>query len=234
MPESTTPTPIDQADETPESAEAAPAGTGPKVNRLPILIAAGLLLVIFIVPAAMLAGRLLRQPPQLHGSLLDPPMAAADFTLASADQPQVRLSDFRGKVVLLFFGYTNCPDVCPATLAMAAQAQRLLGPQAGDVQVIMISVDPERDTPRVVGDYVSRFHPAFVGLSGTPGEVAAVTQPYGVLARKNIGVSGGNGYLVDHTGSTLVIDRQGYVRLLLPPTVTGDEMAADLRYVLQG
>src|SRR5690625_2939132 len=141
-----------------------------------------------------------------YGTLIEPPLPAADFTLTSADGP-VRLADLKGKVVVLFFGYTLCPDVCPMTLARLGQALEQLGDDAERVQVIMVSVDPERDTPERLKEYVRAFHPSFIGVTGTEEELAAVAATYGVYFATAEGSDATN-YLVDHTATTTVLDRQ--------------------------
>lgn len=168
---------------------------------------------------------------ELHGTLLEPPLPAADFTLTS-DAGPVRLSDLRGKVVVLFFGYTLCPDVCPTTMVRLGQAMELLGKDAERVQVVMISVDPERDTPEKLGQYARAFHPSFLGLTGTREEVDAVASAYGIYHAKAEG-SSATGYLVDHTATTTVLDRGGGIRLLWPFEVPAEDLAADLRIMLR-
>jgi protein SCO1/2 len=166
---------------------------------------------------------------ELHGSLLEPSLPAADFTLASDGGP-VRLADLRGKVVVLFFGYTFCPDVCPTTMVRLGRALELLGKDAERVQVVMISVDPERDTPERLGPYARAFHPSFLGLTGTREEIDAVASAYGIYHAKAEG-SAATGYLVDHTANVLVLDRSGGLRLLWPFEVPAEALAADLRVI---
>ena len=172
------------------------------------------------------------RPHVFHGMVIQSPEPAADFTLTDHAGRRVSLSDFRGKLVLLYFGYTFCPDVCPTTLAEIAQALRQLGPKADQVQVIMISVDPERDTPDRLAQYVAHFNPNFIGLTGTPDEIAAVATPFGIYYQKHEGTAA-TGYLVDHTATVTVIDQNGYVKLLFPFGTSADEMADDLAYMLR-
>jgi len=172
------------------------------------------------------------RPHVFHGMVIQSPEPAANFTLTDHTGRRVSLSDFRGKLVLLYFGYTFCPDVCPTTLAEIAQALRQLGPKADQVQVIMISVDPERDTPDRLAQYVAHFNSNFIGLTGTPDEIAAVATPFGIYYQKHKGTAA-TGYLVDHTATVTVIDRQGYVKLLFPFGTSADEMADDLAYMLR-
>lgn len=173
------------------------------------------------------------RPHVFHGTVLQSPQPAPDFELTGEGGRRVRLSDFRGKIVLLFFGYTFCPDVCPTTMRELARAMEILGPEkARDIQVIMISVDPERDTPEHINEYVHAFNPNFIGLTGTPDEIAQVATMYGIFYQKREGTAA-TGYLVDHTATVTVINREGYVKLLIPYGVTAAEIADDLAYMLR-
>jgi protein SCO1/2 len=167
----------------------------------------------------------------LHGTLIDPPMDVPGFTLSSAQGP-VALEDFRGETVVLFFGYTACPDYCPTTMSRLTRAMELLGEEEEEIQVIMVSVDPDRDTPERVGRYASAFHPHFLGLSGSPREIADVASDFGIYYGR-ASSSTGAGYLVDHSTTVTVLGPQGRVRLLWPFDMTGEEMAEDLRYLLR-
>lgn len=171
------------------------------------------------------------RPPVFHGVLLQSPKPAADFTLTAHTGQRVHLSAFRGKLVLLFFGYTFCPDVCPVTLAKVAQALKRLGPKARQVQVLFISVDPDRDTLERLAAYVTSFDPTFIGMTGTPEEIASVAARYGIFFKKEEGTKA-TGYLVAHTAIVTVIDPQGDVRLLFPFGISPDEMADDLASLL--
>ena len=172
------------------------------------------------------------RPYRYHGLELQSPKPAADFTLTGAGGRSVKLSDYRGKVVVLYFGYTFCPDVCPTTLAELGQAMKRLGKRADGVQVVMVTVDPERDTPERLAEYVSFFNPTFVGLSGTPDQIAAAATPYGIYYQKHEGTPA-SGYLVDHTATITVLDREGRVKLVWPFGTASDDMAADLGQMLK-
>jgi protein SCO1/2 len=173
-----------------------------------------------------------QRPYSFHGESVEPPAPAADFTLTGPDGKILSLSDFRGKLVVLYFGYTFCPDVCPTTMAALSQAMRELGPKADGVQVIMVTVDPERDTPDKLKAYVTAFDPRFIGLSGTPDEIARAAGPFGVVYEKHAGSSETN-YLVDHTATTTVIDPDGRIRLVWPYGTPPEELAADLGHLLR-
>ena len=170
-------------------------------------------------------------PYNFHGMVIQSPEPVPDFTLTSKNGP-VSLSDFRGKYVLLYFGYTFCPDVCPATLANIAQALKQVGKGRERIQVIMVSVDPERDTPQKISEYVAHFDPSFIGLSGDPQEIARIASLYGIFYEKQK-VEGAAGYLVTHTASVQVIDPGGRLRLIWPFGLTPDEIADDLRRILR-
>lgn len=171
------------------------------------------------------------RPPNLHGMMLQAHERALDFSLTDPAGQVVKLSDYRGKVVLLYFGYTFCPDVCPATLAQASEAMKQLGNDAERVQLIMISVDPERDTPDETQNYVEQFDPRFIGLTGDLDALTRISTEFGVVFEKHDG-SAATGYLIDHTATLTVVDRDGYARLILPFGVSGADMANDLRYML--
>jgi protein SCO1/2 len=158
---------------------------------------------------------------------------AADFSLTAHTGKRVRLSDFRGKTVLLYFGYTSCPGICPMTLAEVSQALKALGAtRAAKVQLIMVTVDPERDTPDTLATYLSHFNPSFLGVTGTSDEIAAVAVLYGIYYRRSEGVPA-PGYLIDHTSMVIAVDGKGYVRVLFPHGTPVQDMAADLAYLVR-
>ena len=171
------------------------------------------------------------RPHPFYGNPLDPPQPAPDFTLTSANGP-VSLQQFRGKLVLLFFGYTTCQDECPKTLATVKAALQQLGDQAGEVQLLMVTVDPQRDTPTRLAAWVSRFNPAFIGLTGSKAQIDTVTEQYGVYYKIVAGTSP-DSYSVDHTLLMSVIDRTGQLVLQIPYENTPAQMADDLAYLLK-
>lgn len=170
-----------------------------------------------------------RLPSPFHASEVGSRLAQADFNLRDPLGNTRSLADFRGKVVVLFFGYVHCPDVCPTTLADLAQVMRLLGPQADKVQVLFVTVDPERDTPALLAEYVPAFHPSFLGLYGTPQETADVAKRFEIVYQKQVTASG---YNVDHSAGSYLIDPAGRVRLLAPYAQRADWLAADIRLLL--
>lgn len=140
------------------------------------------------------------------------------------------LADYRGKVVSLFFGYTQCPDVCPTNLLGMAQVMKLLGPDADRVQVLFATIDPERDTPELLAQYVPAFDPRFVGLYGTAEETRQVAQEFKVLYQKQ---GSGPHYTVDHTTGTYVFDPEGRLRLYVAHNTKPELIAEDIRRLLK-
>ena len=189
-------------------------------------------LPIVVVMLGLAVGVYFFRPHTFHGTVIQSPEPSFDFKLTGKGG-DVSLSDYRGKLVLIYFGYTFCPDICPATLANVGQALRNLGEdKASEVQTIMISLDPERDTPQKLAEYVTHFHSSFIGITGTEQDIAQVTSLYGIFYQVQPG-SDATGYLIDHTATLLVIDREGYLKLVFPFGVTVDEIADDLEYMLR-
>jgi protein SCO1 len=169
-------------------------------------------------------GRPSRDPsPSLDG-------IGGPFQLTSADGQSVSDRDFRGKWLLVYFGYTHCPDICPTTLMEISQTLKLLGDDAARIQPLFISIDPERDTPQIVGEYAKAFDDRIIGLAGTPEEIAAAAKAYRVFYAKQEGATAGD-YLMQHTAFVYVMGTDGrYVTLLSPlEGQTPDIMANRLR-----
>jgi protein SCO1/2 len=141
-----------------------------------------------------------------------------------------RLEDFRGKAVVLFFGFTQCPDVCPTTLADVAAELKKLGPDSDRVQVLLVTVDPERDTPEVLAKYVTAFDPRFIGLHGDLAATQRVAKEFKIYFEKR---KSGASYTVDHSGQSYVIDPQGRLRLLVRPERIDTDLAQDLKAILR-
>jgi len=141
-----------------------------------------------------------------------------------------RLEDFRGKAVVLFFGFTHCPDICPTTLAETAAAVRKLGADGERVQVLFITVDPQRDTPEALAKYVTAFDPRFLGLRGDEQATQRTAKEFKVFYEKR---KTGDTYSVDHSGQTYVIDPQGRLRLLVRPERIAEDLSEDLRTLLR-
>jgi protein SCO1/2 len=141
------------------------------------------------------------------------------------------LADFRGKVVVLTFGFTHCPDVCPTTLADFASALKRLGPDAERVQVLFVTVDAARDTEEVLRQYVPAFHPSFLGLRGDAAATAKVTKDYGIHSSVRAGKTP-ESYTVDHSAQSMVLDPQGRLRLVIGHGLAPEKIASDLRLLL--
>ncbi|MET0267995.1 MAG: SCO family protein [Duganella sp.] len=156
---------------------------------------------------------------------------AKDFTLTDHLGQQRSLADFRGKVVFMFFGFTQCPDVCPTTMAKLAGVMKELGPKAEQVQVLFVTVDPERDTRELLAQYAPTFDARFIGLSGTPEQTAAVAKEFKIFYSKVEGTTPGN-YSIDHTAASYIFDKAGKVRLMVPHAKTQAEIAHDIAMLL--
>ena len=154
-----------------------------------------------------------------------------DFKLTDHNGRVRTLADFRGKVVTIFFGYTHCPDVCPTVLAEMAQVMRELGPDAKNVQVLFVTVDPERDTPDVLRKYVPAFYPSFLGLYGDANATARTAKEFKIVYQKH--VLPGGGYSMDHSAGTYIYDRKGRLRLYASYGNGAAVLLHDIRILLQ-
>lgn len=147
---------------------------------------------------------------------------------------QVRtLADFKGKVTVVFFGFTQCPDVCPTALLLLAEVKRLLGADGDKLQGVFITVDPERDTPEVLKAYMASFDPSFIALRGTPEQVEATAKDFKVFYKKVEGKTPG-AYTMEHTAASFIFDPQGRIRLYVRPGQQAQAMADDIRLLLKG
>lgn len=189
-----------------------------------------ILLVVLVTLGVFIFGK----PEAFRGtSYVEPYPKAAEISLTRDDGTSFQLSQMRGKIVLLFFGYTSCPDVCPTTLAELNQAlTKLDEDDANRVQVVFITVDPDRDTPERAQLYVNNFNPNFIGLSGTEDELSAVWNGYGVFRQIVEGASAA-GYLVDHTARVTLIDGEGNLRISFGFDTPVDDIVHDLRLILK-
>ena len=155
------------------------------------------------------------------------------LSLPDAEGQPRTLADFKGKVSVVFFGYTQCPDVCPTTMAELAQVKQALGADGERVQGIFVTVDPERDTAQVLKAYVANFDPTFVALRGSAEQTLAAAREFKVFYAKAAGKTEGS-YTVDHTAGSYVIDPQGRLRLFERYGTPADALAADLKQLLKG
>ena len=156
---------------------------------------------------------------------------AHSFSLNAAGGGRRTLADFRGKVVVVFFGFTQCPDVCPTTLSDLAEVRKRLGADGDRLQVVFITIDPERDTAALLAEYVPGFDPTFVGLYGTAEETAMTAKEFKVFYQKVPGKTA-TSYTMDHTAGAYVFDKEGRVRLFIRHGASVDDITADLRQLL--
>jgi protein SCO1 len=168
--------------------------------------------------------------PELKAGVFDPPRQAPDFSLQGSDGHELRMSHYRGNVVLLAFGFTSCTEVCPTTLNTFALTRRKLGPAAAAVRVIYVTVDPERDVAARLAKYLGSFDATFVGGTGTEAQLAAVRKDYGVSADKK---KLGDDYTYSHSSFTYLIDRTGRIRALMPYGHSPDDYVHDLTILLK-
>ncbi len=158
---------------------------------------------------------------------------AKDFALPDVDGRMRSIKDFQGKAVVVFFGYTQCPDVCPVTLTEIAEAKKLLGADGARVQGVLVTVDPERDKPELLKAYVANFGPDFVALRGTPEQTAQVAKDFKVFYRRVEGKAPGS-YFMEHSAASFVYDPQGRLRLYSRYGSGAQALADDLRLILKG
>lgn len=182
----------------------------------------GLIILAVFLGVALIVSRKSQQ--KFSGvEILPAPDAPELVGLYSSDNGSVRLEDLKGKVVLLFFGYTNCPDVCPATVAKLKQVTSRLGESADDVTVLLVTTDPKRDTPEQLKNYLENFNPAFQGLTGQPSELKMAWDDYGVAVLDD-GTT--------HSSRVYVIDQEGQLRLTFPYEMTIEDMLSDLKVLI--
>ena len=193
-----------------------------------------ILTLLAAVLAVLIAGVFLFWQPEIPDRVLPKANIAAGggFTLQSASGP-VSLKDYRGKLVLVYFGYTYCPDICPTSLAATAEGLKQLTPaEMARVGMIFVSVDPKRDTPARLKEYVEFFHPAIVGVTGTPEVIAEIAKRYGVFyAEQKVDTAGG-GYVVDHSADTFIVTPDGQVLSKIAHGTPPDRIAAAIRKYL--
>ena len=192
-----------------------------------------------ILASAVLAGLLLtgceRSAPAAAFKGIDITGApyATDFDLPDAQGQRRRLADFKGKVTVVFFGFTHCPDVCPTTMLELAEGKKALGADGARVQGIFITVDPERDTPELLKAYVANFDPGFVALRGTEDETKALAKHFKIFYAKVPGKTAGS-YTIDHTAASFIFDAKGRVRLYSRYGSGAEALKSDLQLLLNG
>lgn len=161
--------------------------------------------------------------PSYHGAAISPVSPAADINMTDQNGHTFQLSALRGKVVLVFFGFLNCPDECPLTMAHLSQAMKSLGNRSQDVQVVMVSTDPIRDSSQAMKDYLANFDPAFLGITGTLDQLKPIWDDWDVVV-----LDGG----ATHSDYTYVVDKSGNLVLTFDPEMTPDDIASDLNKLL--
>ena len=187
--------------------------------------------LLFLAMALLLAGCDSR--PQFDNADISAAGYATDFALTDHNGKPRTMADFRGKAVVIFFGYTQCPDVCPTTMTGMAEAMKLLGAEAAKVQVLFVTVDPERDTPQLLAQYVPVFNPSFLGLYADAQTIARTAQDFRVFYKKQPG-STPTTYTVDHTAGSYVYDPQGRLRLYVKHGEKPEVIAKDLKLLIAG
>jgi protein SCO1/2 len=173
-----------------------------------------------------------REGPNFKGSDVTGASFGRDFALTDHTGKPRTLADYRGKAVVIFFGYTQCPDACPTTMAALAAAMKTLGPDADRVQVLFITVDPDRDTQSVLAQYVPAFDPRFVGLYGDAAATERVAKEFKIIYQKQPGPTPAT-YSVDHSAGTYIVDPQGRLRVYVSQSQSPDVFAHDLRELLR-
>jgi protein SCO1/2 len=201
-----------------------------KTRTLVSLAAALLLGLVFVVAARTGSQREDARAGVMKAGSFDPPQQAPEFSLRGSDGSEVTLGRYRGKVVLLTFGFTNCAAVCPTTLATLSQTRAALGKAADSVRVIFVTVDPERDTPAQLQKYLAAFDATFVGATGTPDALAPVRQAYGVSAIRE---GTGPNYAFAHSSSIFLIDRAGKLRAMMPYGRDAADFVNDIKILLR-
>jgi len=185
---------------------------------------------------AVLAGLLAcsgEKKPAFNGIDITGAKYARQLALPDTSGKPRALSDFKGQVVVVFFGYTQCPDVCPTTLAEIAEVKQQLGRDGGKLQTLFVTIDPERDTPAVLAAYVTGFGRDFVALRGTPEQTKAAAQEFKVFFAKVVGKSEGS-YTMDHTAGSFLFDPQGRVRVFVRQGLGAEPLAHDVKLLLAG
>jgi protein SCO1 len=187
------------------------------------------LMVAVLTQAAAHSGA--DQAVALKAGVLSPALPAPELSLQATDGQALNLARFRGKVVLLAFGFSNCGEVCPITLATLAGARQKLGTAAADVQVVYVSVDPERDDAAQMRKFLGSFDPSFVGGVGTRAQVDVAQKNYGISSTKTVYANGS--YSIGHSSSIYMIDRAGKLRAVMPYGHSAEDFAHDLRILLR-
>ncbi len=186
-----------------------------------------------VLAATLLGGCGVSDAPKFHATDITGADYAKAFTLTDQHGKSRTLAEFKGKAVTVFFGYTQCPDVCPTNLTTMAQVVKLLGADGERLQVLFVTVDPQRDTQQLLSEYMPAFNPSFIGLRGDAATTERVMKDFRIFAQKQGDIAGGN-YTVDHTAGTYAYDPQGRLRLYIRHGETPQNIADDLRLLIAG
>lgn len=197
------------------------------------LLVGALLIPLVALGTYFSVGRPRRAEQGFRCGTFDPPSPAPTFTLQGSDGKTLTLQDHLGKVVILEFGYTFCEEVCPVTLARLTEVYKKLGNAARDLQLIYVTVDPQRDSPERLREHLAAFNPTFLGATGAPDALRAVQKAYGVVAKQVVSPNPKLRYAVDHSSSLYLIDRQGKLRGLVPFGTPAADIAHDLDLILK-
>jgi protein SCO1/2 len=207
----------------------------PGTRRRALLSGTGSALALAAIgtASALLGGCDSRQSPVFHSIDVTGATFGQGFELTDFNGDRRTLADYKGKVVALFFGFTQCPDACPTALAKLAEVSKGLGADAGRLQVVFITMDPERDTAELLKNYVPAFHPAFIGLRGSAEQTAAVAKAYKAYYNKVAGKTP-ESYTIDHSTFTYLYDPEGRLRLMARHEISTEHLASDIRQLMRG
>ena len=188
--------------------------------------------VAALLSSLAIAGGVHAADDKLRSGTFEPPRMAPELSLRGSDGTELKLERYRGKVVVLGFGFSHCPEVCPTTLAKLAKARKGLGPLASDLQVVYVTVDPERDDPATMRAYLANFDPTFVGGTGTAAQIGQVEKDYGIVATRYEGGRPGV-YGFEHSSFVYLIDREGRLRAMVPYGKSADDIVHDAGILLK-
>lgn len=188
-------------------------------------------LLLFLSSSALAAAEQATEKSSLKSGVFEPPRTAPEFSLPSSQGGKFTLSEYRGQPLVLSFGFSSCPQICPMTLANLVAVKQQLGALSDQVQVVFMTVDPERDSPEQLHHYLANFHPDFIGLTGEPEELATVREAYGISTERED--YGEGQYDVHHSSFLYLVDRRGLLRSLVPFGTNPEDITHDLRILLQ-
>jgi protein SCO1 len=196
------------------------------------MILAGIGVLIGLAGLSVAVIMVLARNTSLHGSLMNPAMPAPPLSLATTDSQTFDLTQERGQIVLVFFGYTSCTDICPATMAQLHQVLAQLGKQAANVKVVFVTVDPQRDTVDQMHQYLMTFDPAFVGLTGSMDQLTQIWKVYGVYRQIQPNAANPSDYSIDHSSDIYLIDQKGDLRLTYSQGTDPQDIIQDIQTLL--